>query len=81
MGRMTIVATAAKVGWAARRQWRAIPQNRRQRLEALLRQSGGWPANLSAAERRELWTLVQELNLGEVLRQGATRSASRRRGE
>jgi hypothetical protein len=77
---MTIVATVAKMGWAAGRQWRAMPQDRRRRLEALVRQSAGWPTNLSAAERRELWTLVQELQLGEVFRQGATRSGPRRRG-
>jgi hypothetical protein len=76
MGRKAIIAGLAHAGWTARRQWQALPADRRQRLQALLRQSAGRPTNLSAAERRELWSLFGELNLGEVLREA--RAPSRR---
>ena len=78
MGRMTIAATLGQTAWAARRQWMALPQERRDRAQALLRQSGGRPSNLSAAERKELRSLLADLNLGDVLRQGAMRVSSRR---
>jgi hypothetical protein len=77
MGRKAMIASMAHAGWTARRQWQALPTDRRQRLQALLRQSAGRPTRLSAAELRELWTLLGELNLGEALREG-TRASSRR---
>lgn len=77
MGRMTVAASLGQVGLAARRQWRALPADRRDRLQALLRQSAGRPANLSTAERHELRVLVGELNLGDVLRESAMRASRR----
>lgn len=73
-----MAASVGQAAWATRRQWRALPAERRDRLQALLRQSAGRPANLSAAERQELWALLRELNLGEVLRAGASRASRRR---
>ena len=52
MGRMTMAATLGQAAWATRRQWRALPAERRDRLQVLLRQSAGRPSKLSAAERR-----------------------------
>ncbi len=77
MGGFTVAASLGQAGWAARRQWRALPAERRARLQALLRQSAGRPSNLSTDERQELRRLVGELNLGDVLRE-STRRASRR---
>ncbi len=78
MGRMTIAASLARGAWAARRQWQALPSERRARLQALLRQSAGRPGNLSPAERQELQTLLGELNLGAVLRETAMNVSSPR---
>jgi hypothetical protein len=66
-----------QAAWATGRQWRALPAERRDRLQVLLRQSAGRPSNLSAAERQELRGLVSELNLGEVLRDSAMRASRR----
>jgi hypothetical protein len=77
IGRMTLAASLGQAAWATRRQWRALPAERRDRLQALLRQSAGRPSNLSAAERQELRELVGELNLGDVLRDSATRVSRR----
>jgi hypothetical protein len=75
MGRMTMAATLGQAAWATRRQWRALPAERRDRLQALLRQSAGRPSKLSAAERRELQELVGELGLGDVLRDSTMRAS------
>lgn len=77
MGRMTVAASLGQAAWAAGRQWRALPAERRARLQALLRQSGGRPSNLSTADREELRMLVGELNLGDVLRNSAMRASRR----
>jgi hypothetical protein len=77
MRRMTIATALGQAAWTARRHWRALPPDRRTRLQALLRQSARQPASLSEAERQELRMLVGELNLGEVARQTATRASSR----
>lgn len=77
MGKMTVAASLGQAGLAARRQWRALPAERRARLQNLLRQSAGRPSNLSAAERRELRDLVAELKLGNVLRDSAARTSRR----
>lgn len=77
MGRMTVAASLGQAAWAAQRQWRALPAHRRARLQALLRQSAGRPANLSTAERHELRMLVGELNLGDVLRESTMRASRR----
>jgi hypothetical protein len=77
MGKMTMAASVGQAAWATRRQWRALPAERRNRLQALLRQSTGRPSNLSAAERQELRDLIGELNLGDVLRDSAIRASRR----
>lgn len=53
MGKMTLVASVGQAAWSTRRQWRALPAERRDRLQSLVRQSAGGPSNLSAAERRD----------------------------
>jgi hypothetical protein len=77
MGRMTLAASVGQAAWATRRQWRALPAERRDRLAALVRQSAAGPSNLSAAERQELRGLVGELRLSEVLRDSAMRGSRR----
>lgn len=79
MGRFGAASSIGQIAWALRRQWRQLPVERRERLQALLRQSAGRPSNLSPAERQELRALVAELNLGQVVREGAL-GASRRGG-
>ena len=79
LGRLTIAASLAQVAWATRRQWQALPPERRSRLQALLRQSAGGPANLSETDRQELRGLIGELHLGEVLRDSAIRAGGRGR--
>jgi hypothetical protein len=74
LGRLTIAASLAQAAWATRRQWQALPPEDRNRLQALLRQSAGRPANLSETERQELRRLIAELNLGEVLRNSTMRA-------
>ncbi|MGZ6615774.1 MAG: hypothetical protein ACXVFQ_15240 [Solirubrobacteraceae bacterium] len=74
LGRLTIAASLGQAAWATRRQWQALPGERRSRLQALLRQSAGGPANLSATDRQELRGLIGELNLGVVLRNSAIRA-------
>lgn len=78
MGKMTIAASVGQAAWATRRQWRALPAERRDRLQALVRQSAGRPSNLSAAERQELRGLLGELNLSEIFRDAAWRASRRR---
>jgi hypothetical protein len=72
-----MAALVGQAAWATGRQWRALPAERRDRLQALLRQSAGRPSNLSAAERRELLGLVGQLNLSDVLRDSAMRASRR----
>jgi hypothetical protein len=74
MGRLTIVASLGQAAWATHRQWQALPAEHRSRVQALLRQSAGRPANLSGTERQELRKLIRELHLGEVLRNSVTRA-------
>jgi hypothetical protein len=78
MERLTMAASVGQAGWALLRQWQALPEKRRTRIQGLLRKSGGRPSNLSGAERRELKDLVSELNLGQVARD-AIRTSSRGR--
>ena len=77
MSRVTLAATVGQAALATRRQWRALPAERRDRLQTLVRQSAGRPSNLSAAERKELLGLAGELNLGDVLRNSAARASRR----
>jgi hypothetical protein len=74
LGRLTIATSLGQAAWATRRQWQALPPGHRNRLQALLRESARRPSNLSETERQELRVLVGELNLGEVLRNGAMRA-------
>ena len=75
MGRLGIAAALGQAAWAAARQWRSLPSHRRERLQVLLRRSGGRPSGLSAAERQELRGIVGELHLGDVLRESAMRAS------
>jgi hypothetical protein len=77
MGKLTLAASVGQAAWSTRRQWRALPAERRDRLQSLVRQSAAGPSNLSAAERRELRALLGELRLGEVLRDSAMRTSRR----
>ena len=79
MGPLGLALTVGQAAWATRRHWQAVPAARRERLQALLRQSGGRPSNLSPAERRELSELVRELDLGNIVRQTAMNTAFPRR--
>jgi hypothetical protein len=81
MGRLTVAASLGQAVWAARRQWQALPPERRGRLQALLRQSAGGPSNLSQAERQELRELLGDLNLGDIFRDTAARTFSRGRSQ
>jgi len=75
LGPLGVAMTVGQTAWAARRNWQAIPPERRARLQELTRQSAGRPANLSAGERRELMSLIRELNLGDLARQTAMSGA------
>ena len=77
MGRFGLAASLGQGAWAVQRQWRALPVDRRARLQALLRQSAGGPSNLSAPEREELRALLSELNLSEVLHESTMRTVRR----
>lgn len=79
LGKLTIAASLAQAAWATRRQWQALPPGRRNRLQGLVRQAAGGPANLSETDRHELRELIGELNLGEVLRDSAIRASGRGR--
>jgi hypothetical protein len=78
LGRLGAATAVGQFALSAGRQWRALPAKRRNRLQALLRQSATRPASLSAAERQELTELIRELNLGPLVRQAATDAASSR---
>lgn len=77
MGRFTIAASLGQAALATRRRWRALPAERRRRLQVLMRQAAKGPATLSPAERQELRGLVSELNLGAVLHDSAMRASRR----
>lgn len=79
LGRLSIAASLGHAAWTTRRQWQALPPERRSRLKGLLHQSAGSPASLSEADRRELRNLIGELNLGEVMRDTANRATRGRR--
>ena len=74
IGRLTVAASLGQAAWATRRHWQALPAERRSRLQALLRQTAGGPANLTQNDRQELRRLLGELHLGEVLRNSAMRA-------
>ncbi len=79
LGPLGIALTVGQTAWGARRNWQAIPPERRLRLQELIRQSAGRPANLSSVERRELMDLMRELKLGELARETAMSAALPRR--
>lgn len=74
--RAGLAAVAGQFVWSAQRRWRELPPDRRRRLQALLRKSGGRPSALSAAERQELGRLMRELELVQLFRNAATSAAS-----
>jgi len=76
LGRLGLATAVGQFAWAAGRQWRALPADRRERLQALLRQSATRPASLSPADRQELTRLMRELELGPLVRRAATDAAS-----
>jgi hypothetical protein len=79
LGRLGVATTAGRFAWSAAQRWRALPPDRRDRLQDLLRKSGGRPSGLSAAERRELSALVRDLELPGLVR-GAAMDATPPRG-
>jgi hypothetical protein len=79
MGPLGVALAVGQTAWAARQHWQTVPADRRERLQTLVRRSGGRPSNLSPAERQELGRLVRELELGRFARQAATDAAFSRR--
>ena len=77
-GRLAIAGVLLQGARSAQRHWHAVPASRRERMQTLVRKSGGRPGNLSPSERRELQSLVSELNLGQVIRDTAQSAATRR---
>jgi hypothetical protein len=57
------VLVAAEAAVATKQHWDRLPPGTRQRVIALLAKSKGKPSNLSAAEKKELRTLVRQLHL------------------
>lgn len=57
-----------RAGLAARRHMQQTSPEDRARLQQLLKQSGGRPGNLTAAERQELLQTARRLRPGKLLR-------------
>ena len=76
--RLTLAAAVGQAVWAVLHRWQAVPAERRARLQALLRKSGGRPANLSASERREVGKILAELNPADMVRDIAQLTSRRR---
>jgi len=55
--------TLLEVALLARGRWRALSRRDRARLAVLLARSRGWPGNLSALERAEIWALLVRMDL------------------
>ena len=72
----------AQAGVVVGRRWRGLSAKERAHLGALVRASGGRPANLSAKERAELHGLIGKLDLKGAGRElfGLARPRRRRRG-
>jgi len=66
LGPLGVVVTVGRSALHARRHWRSIPADRRERLQTLIKRSGGRPSGLDPNERQELAGLVRELRLGEL---------------
>ena len=79
LGPLGSAAIALQLASTTRRHWQSIPREDRARLQALLRQSHGKPANLSKAERSELRKLVRALQLPRLVGSGALNVAGIRR--
>jgi hypothetical protein len=79
IGRVGAAATAGRFAWSATQRWKQLPLDDRNRLQTLLRRSGGHPTRLSPAERRELGTLVRDLELASLVRGAALDAAPQRR--
>ena len=63
-----VACQLANVAW---QHWRSLGGDERARLQSLLRQSRGRPANLSRAQRQELRGLVRALELPRLVRESA----------
>jgi hypothetical protein len=60
------VLTVAEAVVATRRHWAGLDPRTRKRLRELVTKSRGRPSNLTAAEKRELRSLVGSLNLTKL---------------
>jgi hypothetical protein len=79
IGPLGVALTVGQVAWALREHWEAIPAQRRDRLQQLVRQSRGRRSNLSKSERHELTRLVRELEVPRFVRRTAVNVALMRR--
>jgi hypothetical protein len=57
------VLIAAEAALATKKHWDRLPPGTRQRVVGLVAKSKGRPSNLSAAEKKELRSLVRQLHL------------------
>lgn len=60
--------TAAQAGFLLRQNYARMSDREREKLKSLLRDSRGWPGNLTDRERKELRRLVGQLDLVGVAR-------------
>jgi len=72
LGPLGMAITASQAALAARDHWKLLTPAERDRLQALLRQTGGRRSNLSADEQRELGGIVRKLELGALGRRVVT---------
>jgi len=70
----------ARAALAIRRHWRTTPPQDRARIQALLRKSGGRPANLTSDERQDLLGAARRLRPGKLIRDLAINVIKPRRG-
>jgi hypothetical protein len=68
VGPLGVGLTVGQIAWTIQQHWQAIPAERRERFQELLRKSKGKPSNLSKSERRELRKLVRRLNVPQLVR-------------
>jgi hypothetical protein len=71
IGPLGMALTVGQLAWTVRQHWHAVPADRRERLQELLRESRGRPSNLSKSQRGELRKLVRELNAPQLVRKAA----------
>ena len=61
--RLTPLAVALQAAMVARDHWQGLDERDRRRLSRLVRDSRGWPGNLTSKEREELTALLRRLDL------------------